>query len=380
MAAAGAIADHGTRVLADRLTAPAGGGRTRGRTSPAPRSLPPHSCLRCPVTGRVIGRCAFTRGYNLATSSGSQRVVYAALFGNFAVATTKFIAAALTGSSSMLSEGVHSLVDTGNGALLLYGMKRSQRRPDGIHPLGYGREVYFWSFMVALLLFSLGAGVSLYEGVQHVLSPVPMESPYLNYIVLGLSLVFEGGSWWVAFKEFRQAKGKLGYFEAVRLSKDPPSFLVLFEDSAALIGILIAFAGIAGAQILERPELDGVASIAIALVLGASASLVARESKGLLIGEQASPETVASILKIVEREPGVVRANGMTTVHMAPDQIVVSLSVEFADELRTPDIEERIAGMEERVRAAHPEVIALFVKPQTEAGFTAARRRRRLLA
>ena len=179
----------------------------------------------------------------MASQNSSKTVIYAALAGNLLVAATKFVAAAISGSSSMLSEGVHSLVDTFNEVLLLYGLRRSRRMPDPVHPLGYGRELYFWSFIVAVLLFALGAGVSIYEGVQHMLKPAPIHNPTVNYVVLALSLVFEGASWGVALRAFRAAKGDLSYWQAVRRSKDPPSFMVLFEDSAALIGIAIAALG-----------------------------------------------------------------------------------------------------------------------------------------
>jgi cation diffusion facilitator family transporter len=211
-------------------------------------------------------------------------VVDAALGANLAIAVVKFVAAALTGSSAMLSEGVHSLVDTINELLLLYGMKRANKPPDLSHPFGHGRELYFWSFMVALLVLALGAGVSLYEGIVHLRQPQPMEKLAVNYLVLAASFACEVTSWWVALKHFRATKGNLGYFEAFRASKDPSTFTVLFEDSAALLGLLIAAAGITAAQVLDMPRLDGVASIGIGLLLMASSLLLARETKALLIG------------------------------------------------------------------------------------------------
>lgn len=310
----------------------------------------------------------------MATSS-SKKVVYAALLGNMLAATTKAVAAVWTGSSAMLSEAVHSFADTGNEVLLLYGMHRAGRRPDLGHPLGYGREVYFWSFIVALLIFALGSGVSIYEGISHISHPERIEDAFVNYIVLGLSFLFESGSWWVAFKSFREAKGDLGYFEAIRRSKDPPSFITLFEDSADLVGILIAAAGIFAAASLGLPVLDGVASILIGLVLGGTAVLLARESKSLLIGEQADPELTRSILAIAGNEASVSRANGLLTVQLAPDQIVAALSLEFANDVRAREIEESVIAIEQKVRAAHPEVVTLFVKPQTDRTFQEVRRR-----
>jgi cation diffusion facilitator family transporter len=303
----------------------------------------------------------------MAAHSGSERTIFAALAGNLAIAVIKFIAAAFTGSSAMLSEGVHSLIDTGNELLLLYGLRRAAQPADPEHPLGYGRELYFWSFIVALLLFALGAGVSFYEGVIHVRNPGPVEHARVSYVVLGLSAVFEGISWLVAFKEFNRRRGNLGVFTAVRRSKDPTTFTVLFEDSAALAGIAIAFAGIFAAQSLAIPELDGAASIGISLVLAVTAGFLARESKGLLIGEPASPRLEAAILATAERDTAIRKANGVVTVHLAPDQIVVALSAEFEDNVAVPDVEACIVRLEARLRAEHPEITMLFVKPQTPA-------------
>lgn len=305
----------------------------------------------------------------MASQSGSKKVIYAALIGNLLIAATKFVAAFFTGSSAMLSEGVHSLVDTGNGGLLLYGMHRAARPADRSHPLGHGRELYFWSFVVALLVFALGAGVSFYEGVIHILDPEPSSSPMVNYIVLGLSIVFEGSSWFVALKEFRASKGELGYFEAVRRSKDPSVFTVLFEDTAALIGLLIALVGIFSAELFDMPELDGVASVGISLVLATTAILLARETKGLLMGEPASPAIQKAVLEVVEADPSVQKANGVLTVHLGPRQIVVGLSVEFVDEQGVPAIEDCVERIEALLKERVPEIVAVFVKPQGPASF-----------
>jgi cation diffusion facilitator family transporter len=295
----------------------------------------------------------------------SKFVVYAASIGNALVALTKFVAAWWTGSSAMLSEAIHSLVDTSNQLLLLYGIYRAARPPDDLHPLGHGREIYFWSFVVALLMFTLGAGVACYEGVQHILSPHEIVDPAISYIVLGCAALFEGTSWFVALREFRKAKGDLGYFEAVRRSKDPLTFTVLFEDSAALIGLLMAFAGTIASVRFEMPALDGAASIGIGLLLGATALALARESKGLLLGEPASSGLREAVMAIVRRTPGIEHGQIMFTVHLSPEQVVVALSLEFRDELTTPDIEKTTAALERAIREALPEVIAIFVKPQT---------------
>ncbi|OHV69168.1 cation transporter [Mesorhizobium sp. LCM 4576] len=300
----------------------------------------------------------------MAGHSGSRRVIYAALAGNLAIALTKFAAAAFTGSSAMLSEGVHSLVDTGNGALLLYGMRRAARPPDRTHPLGHGRELYFWSFIVALLVFALGAGVSFYEGVIHIMAPEPVVNAKVNYTVLGLSFLFEGSSWLVALKEFRQQKGRQGWFQAVRRSKDPSVYTVLFEDSAALLGLIVAFAGILSAELLEIPELDGVGSIGISIILGATAVFLARESKGLLMGEPASPEVQKQVLAIAQEDPAVQRANGILSVHIGPEEIVAGLSIEFEDHLTAPEIEACVERLEARLKKEMPQISRLFVKPQ----------------
>jgi cation diffusion facilitator family transporter len=301
----------------------------------------------------------------MAGHGGSKTVIYAALAGNLAIALTKFAAAFFTGSSAMLSEGVHSLVDTGNGGLLLYGMHRAARPADRTHPLGHGRELYFWSFIVALLVFALGAGVSLYEGIVHIMAPEPVANVKVNYIVLGLSFLFEGSSWMVALKEFRQQKGKQGWLQAVQSSKDPSVYTVLFEDSAALLGLIVAFAGILAAELLEMPELDGAASIGIGLILGATAIFLARESKGLLIGEPASLEVQEKVLAIAQQDPAVQRANGVLTVHMGPQEIVAGLSIEFEDHLTAPAIEACVERIEARLKQEMPEITRLFVKPQT---------------
>jgi len=312
----------------------------------------------------------------MARSSSTRLSVYAALAGNLLVATTKTVAAAWTGSSAMLSEAVHSFVDTGNEVLLLYGMRRSQRRADPEHPLGYGRELYFWSFIVALLVFALGAGVSIYQGILHVRHPRPISRPLVSYVVYGLCCLFEGASWLVSLRQFKAAKGSLGYYEAFRRSKDPPSFMVLFEDSAALLGIAIATLGTFAASALDAPVFDGIASILIGLVLAGTAALLARESKNLLIGERADRRLSASIMRIAEAQSPISRANGLLTVQLAPNQIVAALSLEFADDLRASAIEDLVRTLELEIRRLHPEVVALFVKPQTGRSFRESIRRR----
>lgn len=309
----------------------------------------------------------------MAAPSGSRLVIYAALVGNLCIAIAKFVAAGLSGSSAMLSEGVHSLVDTINEVLLLYGLRRSEKKPDTVHPFGYGRELYFWSFIVALLVFAAGAGVSAYEGIQHIRHPEPATNHLISYSVLGISIAFEGASWWIALREFRATKGTMGYFEAFRRSKDPTTFTVLLEDSAALLGLGFALAGLSAAQLLDMPVLDGVASLCIAAVLAVTAFLLARETKGLLVGEPAHPSVANRILAVANTDPDLRNANGVTTMQMGPDQVVAMLSAEFEDDRTTPQIEACITRIEKAVKAEYPELVALFVKPQTPEVFRARR-------
>ncbi|GGZ66131.1 cation transporter [Lysobacter xinjiangensis] len=298
-------------------------------------------------------------------ASSDRKVVLAALVGNLAVAITKFFAAYTTGSSAMLSEGVHSLVDTSNEVLMLYGMRRAARPADDAHPFGHGREIYFWAFIVALLVFALGAGVSIYEGIKHLQRPEPMERPLVNYLVLGASLVFEGFSWAIAWREFKRAKGSLGWFQAFRLSKDPTTFTVLFEDTAAMAGLLIALAGVALAQFTSDPRFDGAASILIGIVLAATALVLARETKALLLGEVAGRDVREDIMRIARADPDINCANGVITQQLGPQTVIAALSADFHDHLDTPRIEACVRRIESLVQQAHPDVVALFVKPQT---------------
>lgn len=297
--------------------------------------------------------------------SGTLRAVWAALAGNLLVAGAKFVAAAVTGSAAMLSEAVHSLVDTINELLLLYGIARSSRPADRQHPLGYARELYFWSFVVALLIFAVGAGVSAYQGIQRLLQPQPIEKPLVIYLVLAASLIFEGSSWIVGARAFRQSKRNLGWWDAFRQSKDPPAFIVVFEDTAAVVGILVAAAGTTAALLTGDSRWDGVASLAIAVILAGVAALLAQESKALLIGERADPALSDAIIHIAAGMPGVCNANSIATVQLAPNSVVVYLSIDFFDTLRAPEIEKAVADLEKQIRASHPEVRAIFVKPQS---------------
>ncbi len=301
----------------------------------------------------------------MATSS--KKVIYAALVGNFLIAVTKFAASAYTGSSAMLSEGIHSLVDTGNQGLLLHGLRKSKRPADEQHPFGYGAELYFWAFVVAILIFAVGAGVSIYEGISKVLDPHPLTSISVNFIVLALACIFEGVAWWIAYREFESTRGRRGFFEAVRQSKDPTVFTVLFEDSAAMLGLIVAFLGIAGAAWLNLPWLDGAASIVIGAILAVTALLLAIETKGLLIGEAAAPELTGDIRAIIEATPTVDKLNEVRTLHRGPNDVLLALSVDFEDNLTAGKVEDAIYQLETAIKQRFPIVRRLFIEVQSAA-------------
>lgn len=297
-------------------------------------------------------------------AASSKKVIFAALIGNTLIAITKFVAASVSGSSAMLSEGIHSLVDTGNQVLLLYGLKQSRRPPDERFPFGYGKEVYFWSFVVAIMVFALGAGISIYEGVHRVMAPEPLGDSTINYIVLGLAIIFEGGAWFFAFKEFSKVKGSRGYLEAVQEGKDPTFFVVLFEDSAAMIGLLFALIGVALGDITEDPVYDAMASIAIGLLLAATAMWLAYETKGLLIGESAQKSTVDGIKRIVQKSRYVEHVNEVLTVHMGPEYILVNISINFAGSASADDIEKSIELLDSKIKQAYPGIKRVFIEAE----------------
>ena len=297
-------------------------------------------------------------------ASGSKRVIYAALVGNGLIAVTKFAAAALTGSSAMLSEGIHSLVDTGNQGLLLHGMARSKRPPDSRHPFGHGKEVYFWSFVVAMLIFGLGAGISLYEGIEALRHPEPIENPVINYVVLGLAFAFEAVAWGIALREFNRIRGDTGWVDAVRREKDPTVFVVLFEDTAAMLGLLVAFAGILAAQLTGNPRWDGAASVAIAGILAATATWLAFETKALLIGESARDRTVREIRELAGEHAGIAHVNEVLTMHVGPEYVLVNLSVDFHDGIDSSEVEVSIARLDRSIKQRFPRVRRIFVEAE----------------
>ncbi|SDU07425.1 cation diffusion facilitator family transporter [Stappia sp. ES.058] len=297
-------------------------------------------------------------------ATGSKKVIYAALAGNGLIAITKFFAAAYTGSSAMLSEGIHSLVDTGNQGLLLYGLKKADRPADDKHPFGYGVELYFWAFVVAILIFAVGSGISIYEGVQKILHPHPITSPIIAYVVLALAIVFESVAWWIAYKEFDRVRGQRGILQAVRDSKDPAVFTVLFEDTAAMAGLVVALLGLMGVQFLGLPWLDGAASVMIGVILALTAAFLAYETKSLLVGEAADPETVEIIRGLVEATPTVSRMNEIRTLHRGPQDVLLALSIDFENNLTVGKVEEAIYVLEVEIKRRFPIVRRVFIEVQ----------------
>lgn len=304
----------------------------------------------------------------MAQTHGSKIVIYAALIGNSLIAVTKFIASSITGSSAMLSEAIHSVVDTGNQGLLLWGIKRSKRPADAFHPFGYGMELYFWTFVVAILIFAVGAGVSLYEGIHKLQATEPIKSPIINYIVLGLAMIFEGAAWTIAFKAFNRQRGSHGLFQAVRRSKDPTVFTVLFEDTAAMLGLIVAFAGVACSQYFGNVMFDALASIGIGLILAITAALLAFESKGLLIGEAASASVIQYVRDIINRNTDILSINELRTMHLGPRDILLNLSLDFVDGISATRVENAISVMEEEIKSRCPEITRVFIEAQSIRG------------
>ncbi|MDT0631349.1 cation diffusion facilitator family transporter [Rubrivirga litoralis] len=288
--------------------------------------------------------------------------VYGAFVANLAIAIVKFVAAAVTGSSAMLSEGIHSLVDTGNQVLLLVGVKRGQRPADAGHPFGHSSELYVWALLVAVALFGIGGGLAFYEGVSHLQHPNEMTDPTWNYAVLGFAFLFDGGSWLLALRELRRDHPGVGVWEAFRKSSDPAVYTVLAEDTADLVGILLAAGGIALGHATGNPMWDGLASIAIGLLLaGISLSLVAT-GRSLLTGRAAAPEVVASVRQIAQADPAVAHADVPLTMQMGPDDVLVNVEVVFRDGLSAPEVAEASVRIEAAVREAHPAVSRVFTE------------------
>lgn len=295
----------------------------------------------------------------------SNKVIYAAITANLAIAVTKFTAAGFTGSSAMISEGIHSLVDTGDAGLLLLGEHRSQKPADDEHPFGYGKELYFWTLIVAILIFSLGGGMSFYEGLHHLFHPTPIENPVWNYAVLAIAALFESYSFSIAVKRFVAVKGEKRVWEAIHRSKDPTDFVILFEDSAALLGLAVAFLGIFLGQVFGNPYFDGVASILIGVILGTVAVLLARETKGLLIGEGADQETSKDIRRLAQSDPAVENVKRALTMHFGPDTILLAMDLQFRKELSAAEVNNSIDQLERRIRHGHAKITHIFIESES---------------
>jgi cation diffusion facilitator family transporter len=293
-------------------------------------------------------------------ASESRIAIFAAIIGNIAIALTKFIAAYFSGSSAMLSEGIHSLVDTGNGGLLLLGLHKSRKPPDFTHPFGHGKELYFWSLIVAITIFALGGGMSIYQGITHLTHPKPLSDPFWNYVVLVSAFVFESISWMFGWKAFRKVKGNDRILEAIHKSKDPSTFMVVFEDSGALLGLVIAFCGVFLGQQLDNPSLDGAASIVIGLMLGSMSLFLAYESKGLLIGEGVDGKTLRRLRAIVAQDAAVEHVSRILTMYFGPREVMLVLDLKFRNELTARDIRRAVARLHDSVQKEYPEITRVF--------------------
>ena len=292
--------------------------------------------------------------------SESVFAIYAAIAGNVAIAVTKFVAAAFTGSSAMISEAIHSVVDTGNGLLMLLGVRKSRKPPDADHPFGHGHELYFWTLVVGVLVFAVGGGMSTYEGILHILHPRVPENPVWSYATLGVATVFEGTTWLFGWKAFSSERGRRGVLQTIHETKDPSSFTVLLEDSAALLGLVFAFLGIFLGQQFELPYLDGVASVVIGLLLCGVAGLMVYESKGLLIGEGLDPQSLKSIRALVETDPAVERVRHLHTMYLGPHEVLLTIELSFDSQLSVGEMRKAIRGLVSAIQSQHPDVKQVF--------------------
>jgi cation diffusion facilitator family transporter len=293
-------------------------------------------------------------------ASESKTAIVAAIAGNLAIAATKFVAAAFTGSAAMLSEAIHSVVDTGNGGLMLLGVYRSRRPPDSDHPFGHGRELYFWTLIVAVLIFAVGGGMSVYEGITHIRHPAPSENHGWSYAVLGFAAVFEGASWFFGWKAFNAERGRRGVLEAIHVSKDPTSFSVLLEDSAALVGLLVAFVGIFAGERLGMPRLDGAASVVIGLLLCAVAVVMAYESKGLLVGEGLDRDSLRELRALVESDPAVESVQHLYTIYQGAHEVLLAVELHFRGTISALEVKSAVARLKAGLKARHPDITRVY--------------------
>jgi cation diffusion facilitator family transporter len=306
------------------------------------------------------------------TAQGSSRIaVVAAIAGNLIIAVIKFIAAAITGSSSMISEGIHSVVDTGNGVLMLLGMKRAMRPADAAHPFGHGKSLYFWTNIVAISIFGIGGGMSVYEGISHIRHVAPgaeLGDPLAAYIVLGISLIVEGGSFTVAVRQFLQAKGEAGAWQYIRQAKDPSLYTVVLEDSAAMLGLVFAFLGIFLGHLFQNAYLDGAASIAIGLLLMSVAGILVSRTKGLLLGEGVNPRELAEMKRRVESDPAVQQAGDILTMYLGPQDLLVNMGVCFVEGTTAEQMHEAIRRIEADLKTAFPETNRVYIEAESLPG------------
>lgn len=341
-------------------------------SAPAPEPTPEHAPVPAPVLvadgqdARVVGE---------GPRGESPKAVIAAVLANIAIGVVKFIAAAISGSSAMLSEGIHSIVDSGNGLLILFGMKRAERRPDLAHPFGYSQELYFWTLAVAVMIFALGGGVSIYEGITRIIAITPettLGNPTLNYIIIAISAVIEGISLSVALREFNAARGNIKPFEFIKRAKDPSLFTVVLEDSAALTGLLLAFLGTLLGHLTANPYFDGIASVLIGILLAFVATILLRETKGLLIGEGLDANELREVARIVEENALVSKCGRILTLYLGPNDMLMNLDVTFDASATRDDIDQSVNEIERSIVRAFPQTTRIFIEPEdlraTQAG------------
>ncbi|RPD49526.1 cation transporter [Hymenobacter sediminis] len=300
--------------------------------------------------------------------SSSKIAIYGAIGANVAIAISKFVAAFFTGSSAMLSEGIHSLVDSGNGLLILFGVHQAEKPADARYPFGRSKELYFWSLIVAILVFSVGGGMSFYEGVEHLKNPAPITDATWNYWVLGLSMLFEGISFFLAFREFNKSRGDAGFWATLRRSKDPSVFAIMMEDLAALLGLVIALAGVYFGHMFNNPYFDGGASICIGLLLVSVAIFLIYKTKGLLVGEGVDDETLDALEVLARQQRGVEQVRRPITMYMGPQDVVLALDVEFHDHLSANEVEKTVDELQDAIRAKFPEFKRIFIEAKGLSG------------
>lgn len=296
----------------------------------------------------------------------SKIAVYGAIAANVAIAVTKFVVAGITGSSAMLSEGIHSAVDAGNGGLLLVGLHMSKKPATQEHPFGRGKELYFWSLIVAVLIFGLGGGMSIYEGVVHMRHPEPLTDPTWIYIVLAMAALFEGASFLVALRQFRSQSAGRPFWSSLQGSKDPSIYTVLAEDGAALAGLAVAAAGVWASHSLNMPVLDGAASVVIGCILAGVAVLLIRESRGLLVGEGVRPDTAAAIRAIAKEQPLVHEVGSPLTMYIGADNVLLALDVVFADGVAAEEAAASVEHMERAIRERFPKISRIYIEPRNQ--------------